>query len=367
MGSDIKVRIDGSFEATKSLNDESDTKLSIKGDKKGKIEASLQSSSTAGQGSKSTIEIPSGAKTKITKEGSILSETEMLNEDGSASLKVEISLSKDRGAEAVVTSTKGERIVVKNYDGSEESIMSFIEAENINRAIGEDNRYKGVKNTFKSSTSFYASENSLSRSTDYSEAKTVEIIPMSAWQKFEEVTLFSGKRSITLLLGSADIVIDGERSTMAQNEEYLLPLDIESVDINQTIEDNQTIVAKDGNLSLSSDWNLVSLPVDTNATSSDFNALTIWKFNSEWIKNPETIQSGEGFWVKKDTPETISFTGDSYTQDFSNIAQGWNLLGTGEPLSDATEYGLIWKYNLSSGWIKNPETIQSGEGFWLKK
>ena len=165
-------------------------------------------------------------------------------------------------------------------------------------------------------------------------------------------------------------------------------------------------------LILSSGWNLVSLPVDTNITKSEFNAkfpnaLLIWKYDNIWkyyssseqITNTlsnlgygsiEAILKAEGFWIYN-TAEELSFSGVSYAittnSKLISANSGWHLLGNGSILSISDiitanpNINIIWSYGLgkwsaysSDSIIQNSvnsdgyetlDTIYQGQGFWV--
>ena len=92
-------------------------------------------------------------------------------------------------------------------------------------------------------------------------------------------------------------------------------------------------------LNLIEGWNLASLLVDKTSSINIFNNFkTIWTFeNNRWMKNPETIKVGQGFWIKMNSENSITFEGDNYVTDLTNLNSGWNLLGTGKRLSNIKE------------------------------
>lgn len=255
------------------------------------------------------------------------------------------------------------------------SETDVIMSDGTERALREASiiRAFGLKTTFKSTRGFFAAKKEASRETDYSEAKTVEIFPTTSWQKFEEVLLFDGKRSIKLLMGGADIIVNGERSAMVQNEEYILPLQIETVDgttIEPTPEPTTSPVYSNGKLSLTAGWNLIALPVNTTVDDmsifGDYSG--VWAYASGAWSNPTTVSKAQGFWINMNSANEVAFSGDIYEPIVADLDTGWSLVGTGNELTNFKSINsleAVWTHQ--NGWISDPETIYAGQGFWMKK
>ncbi len=143
-------------------------------------------------------------------------------------------------------------------------------------------------------------------------------------------------------------------------------------------------------LNLVKGWNLVSLLVDKTLAytsegffpsqgTEDINILgdfnMIWTFEgNKWNiyqkdeKSLFELKPQIGFWIKMNSENSITFEGENYATDLTNLKDGWNLLGTGKKLSNITEsftFNSIWIFE-ENKWIKNPKTIQVGQGFWVK-
>lgn len=202
------------------------------------------------------------------------------------------------------------------------------------------------------------------------EGEEISVEPIGSWSRFEQTIAADGYRTIKLTTGSADLTVDGETQEMSKDVEYQLPPlqptgEIEEIE--DTVDDNSSKT-----ISLNGGWNLVALPTDSGL--SDFTKFedysVIWKYsNQEWQKNPNSIDSGEGFWILVDelTDRDITFEGSSYSPNLDSLDGTWQLLGTGEVIENIVESESIEEaYKYSRDWIKNPETINSGEGFWVK-
>jgi|GEM_PF-4766432 len=144
-------------------------------------------------------------------------------------------------------------------------------------------------------------------------------------------------------------------------------------------------------LNLKSGWNLASLLVDKTLSYipegffpsqgvedieilGDFFVIFIY-IDGEWEvynKNEKKLfelKPQMGFWIKMNSENSITFEGDNYATNISSLSNGWHLLGTGKQLSNIQEsfgFKKVWSYKNSS-WIKNPEKIEAGQGFWLQK
>ena len=369
------VNSDGSITQSAVLSSESKAeKVEVTANTDGTTSASIKSKS----GDTASVEIPAGADTVISSDGSITSNVKV---DSSVSGKVDVKIKidattgKSSATVSQVVTINGKKVKqtfkVSDYDGTTESITEFIKASNL-RAV--DGNVGGIKKTFKSTRGFFASKKAESRATDYSESKTVEIISTTQWQKFEEIVLYNGKRSLTLLIGGADIVIDGERSVMEKNVEYLLPLEItEGGEVTtDTTDTTGEAIYTAGKLSLNTGWNLVSLPVDT--TVDDLSIFgdysTAWKYaDKKWSQNPITLNKAEGIWFKMNSVNEVEFTGDAYEPMIVDLDTGWSLIGTGTDLTNFKSNNsleALWTFQ-NNKWASNPETIYAGQGFWIKK
>lgn len=124
-------------------------------------------------------------------------------------------------------------------------------------------------------------------------------------------------------------------------------------------------VADNFNLQIKKGWNLLSIPIEENLKASKLgNFNDIWIYEDEWIKNPVNINYSVGFWLKSDDNYNISFLGDSYEVDFTNLKDGWSLLGAGSDINLTKSNFKTFTYK--DKWIKNPSTIKRGMGFWVK-
>jgi len=123
-------------------------------------------------------------------------------------------------------------------------------------------------------------------------------------------------------------------------------------------------------INLKKGWNLISNPITKPIKPKDIfsNYSAIYLFiNNQWIDNDkiDTIEPNLGFWINSNIDTTITFNGENYTTDFTIVKSGWNLLGTGKRIDNPMQSGnfsSVYKYN--NGWKKDPDIIESGEGYW---
>jgi PKD repeat protein len=122
---------------------------------------------------------------------------------------------------------------------------------------------------------------------------------------------------------------------------------------------------------LASGWNLIGNPQTTSYSPTSIeNASVIWLYSSSgWTSNPDTVDACQGFWVKATQETKATFTDSGCTTDTNSLSSGWSLLGAGETLNDPKEQykaEVVWSYS-NNTWNKDPETIEAGSGFWVKR
>lgn len=126
------------------------------------------------------------------------------------------------------------------------------------------------------------------------------------------------------------------------------------------------LVASSFELEIKKGWNLLAVPIEKSIELSQMGEFNqIWVYENGWIKEPSTIKYGVGFWLKSDNSYSITFEGNSYEVDFSNLRDGWNLLGAGVDLN-LGEFNFEKSLSYENSWIENPPFIKRGSGFWVK-
>ncbi len=128
-------------------------------------------------------------------------------------------------------------------------------------------------------------------------------------------------------------------------------------------------------LSLSSQWNLLSVPlvVGNFATHSVFPAAVSGAFAYEGgYVQKDTLSYGIGYWLRFPAPASDKLIGDSITTDNIPVSAGWNLIGSiSAPIAVTTIQsnppGLITSnfFGYSGGYVIS-DSIRPGEGYWVK-
>ncbi len=124
-------------------------------------------------------------------------------------------------------------------------------------------------------------------------------------------------------------------------------------------------------------WNLLSVPVqvtDTrkqivfpDASSQAFTFVPLTGYVTE-----DSLEIGNGYWLKFNSTETVSIVGGSVTQDTLEVNEGWNLIGS---ITDTIEINLIQTipenllnsnfFGYNSGFVES-NIILPGNGYWIK-
>jgi subtilisin family serine protease len=129
------------------------------------------------------------------------------------------------------------------------------------------------------------------------------------------------------------------------------------------------------NVSVSSGWNLLSIPVlnqgllvgsvFTNATSSAY------FYDGRYIPK-DTLIPGFGFWLKFNSSSNYTISGTPLTGISIPVRAGWNLIGalnSNIPVyavsSDPSGNILTPFYGYNGGYFNSP-TIEKGKGYWVK-
>lgn len=122
-------------------------------------------------------------------------------------------------------------------------------------------------------------------------------------------------------------------------------------------------------------WNLVSLPVKPmcshKATIFPTSSSPAYKYSNSY-NNVDTIENGKGYWLKFNTQETVTFSGDIVNRDTFTVVAGWNLIGSiSKPVSTSlikSEPSNIiashfFGYN---GGYQVSDQIYPGKGYWVR-
>ncbi len=384
-GSEVAIDDNGTLtQILRTIN----TKTEVIADSSGRIETKINiTDEDNNQSIKREFKVPAGSQSEISEDGSATALNEIESSDGDYETSVEVKPDGEVSASAFMFQEELRRSTKISTGLLKASFTARREFSSVKvEIIFDDELYKRDLRTTKISTGLLTATyttrlgfsfrgenynyNRTNREVDISSANEIIITPSSD-ASFEENQYFLGEldgyRTIKLMEGEANISVDSENSIMLLNQEYVLP----KVDGKE--------------LNLAKGWNLISLPIDivvtndvisedANYTIDSFGDYSeIWKFSDKiWTKNPEILKSGEGFWINLNSENRSLFVGASYDLNLSNLSIGWSLLGAGEDISDINSednFKQIYKFsrdNNATTWIKNPNTIYRGEGFWVE-
>jgi hypothetical protein len=124
--------------------------------------------------------------------------------------------------------------------------------------------------------------------------------------------------------------------------------------------------------SLTSGWNLISLPVipkDFHFQSIFHDATTAYEFkNGGYIFSSE-LTCGKGYWIKIPSDKTYTITGEPFRQNTIDLSSGWHLIGTTnqEAIPSTIPESLIESiYQYENGAYQLVESFEPGKGYWIK-
>ncbi|MBI3189465.1 MAG: hypothetical protein HYZ33_02335, partial [Ignavibacteriales bacterium] len=129
-------------------------------------------------------------------------------------------------------------------------------------------------------------------------------------------------------------------------------------------------------ISVSAGWNLMSVPLSPANGDKDtlFPSATSFTFIYQNGYVPvDTLQHGQGFWVKFDSSEVIQFTGNTVLGDTINLHAGWNLIGSLSTsvavnsihsLPDSLVSSYYFVYIPGAGY-QPIDTLHPGFGYWV--
>jgi len=144
--------------------------------------------------------------------------------------------------------------------------------------------------------------------------------------------------------------------------------------IRATFAPNIVTIVKVG-FTLSSRWNLISLPVsliDDSVQSVYPMAVSGAFAYSRGYQIRYRLANGTGYWIKFSAEQNDTLTGAPITQDTVNVSSGWNLVGSlSSPIPVASIQSIPAGMVTSSffgyqGSYKTVDTIQPGIGYWVR-
>jgi len=128
---------------------------------------------------------------------------------------------------------------------------------------------------------------------------------------------------------------------------------------------------------MDSTWNMVSVPL----IMDTFTKTTIYPtaispafaYSAGYVAS-DTLENSVGYWVKFGSADAIEYQGTGITEDSTNVASGWNLIGCLSypvltrdivgvpPVSVASNY---FRYSRFSGYVAE-DTLRPGLAYWVK-
>ena len=122
-------------------------------------------------------------------------------------------------------------------------------------------------------------------------------------------------------------------------------------------------------------WNMVSLPLDLKnpRTSSIFPSGLSKAFSYEggYVRQ-DSMRDAVGYWLKFDTSESLTFSGDPLLQDSIPLVSGWNLIGSISTSLDVASIQkappdlLISPFFGFDGAYMIADSLQPVRGYWVK-
>jgi len=133
-------------------------------------------------------------------------------------------------------------------------------------------------------------------------------------------------------------------------------------------------------MTLSSGWNMVSVPVlgaDMSAITIFAGADAVYEWNSDTLSYSiaETIEPQTGYWVASSSERTILVPGTPVADWTDSLAEGWNLIGSvhGDPVAvcdladtppETVQDDAIYHWNATTRSYEVATTIEQGKGYW---
>ena len=130
-------------------------------------------------------------------------------------------------------------------------------------------------------------------------------------------------------------------------------------------------------LSLEDGWNMVSVPL----LVSDYRKTTLYPtaVSSAFAyqgsyQARDTLQNGEGYWLKYASAATAQFSGTSFVRETIDVADNWNMIGGVSypalitdvtPIAPTTVASNYFGYSSSSGYFVE-DTLKPGKAYWIK-
>jgi len=345
-GSNTLMKSDGTIT---TINEGASSKVEVFAYPGGDVKTELSEYS----GSKLTTMLPLGAAIEIKDDNSFLAK---LQDDANNIELLSLPNAKKR---VTIKAASGKNYTNTLPDIAQNLTITLLDSQSTKALT--DTSYEAVSAEFTSDRNFIVDER---RESDGAEVTTTMEISPTIESTFAEVMSEDGTSTITLLEGEAEIVVDGSATSMEINSSYTIP----TTTISEA-EAKEPFV--NGTLTLKEGWNLIANPIDGEgllAELSGMGAIYIYK-NGEWELNPTSVEQNQGIWVYTESAKSIDLLGEEYANNIADFTTGWNLLGAGENIMNASDvYALDAAYKYENDeWVTNPEMIYQGEGFWIRR
>lgn len=128
-------------------------------------------------------------------------------------------------------------------------------------------------------------------------------------------------------------------------------------------------------IAMMASWNMVSVPriVNNPLKTALFPTATSAGFGYHNGYQPQdSMKNGEGYWLKVNSPETVSVVGNALTLDSTTVNAGWNMIGSLTnpiPTSSITTNPsgiVVSNYFGFNGSYTVAATITPGQAYWVK-
>ena len=347
-GTDIQVSDDGSI--TQTFNSDSNSEVKVIANAKGEVVASVAIPKALAQREDKDIAFQAmpNATTVISEDGTLTSKNEVINDNEKVETSIEVSPNGGLKTIIVLFTENDKRDLREDKYTQDRKITYSIKDLFTQASLKVSSNDIKVNFTAKDKFSFKTETNSNRAITN---SKITTITP-NGKAKFEEIRKFNGERFLKLVDGES--YISSKKGYMKMDIDYSLP---KANKLTSNV------------LKIKKGWNLLSLPINQSIETTNLNAELIYTYdNDNWIKNPKILNYNNGFWLKSSINQNIKLddNGDEYRTDFSQLTQGWNLVGTGIDLyniKDSYKFKSVWSYK--DIWQNSAEKIEAGQGFWV--
>ena len=305
-----------------------------------------------------------GSDINISKEGSVTS----IYNDYNNSLNYEMKFDKNGVLFAIISKLvpkidKNRNLGIVYYE-LEEIVSYEMLSSYLDGGLSIDT-YKNSENSIDINTQIqidanYTTDKEFSINIDTN--LTVIFTPLET-STFKEVTKLNKSKEVTLLRGKCNIKTQKNDENFTFSNLNDLRIDTDGIYLKDNLNESENL-----SLKLEKGWNLISIPISGYIFSDKFKSDTIWSYNNrKWTKNPQILKHKQGYWVFSDNKYTLNFEGFIYDRELFLESNEWYLLGNGVDLSYFEEYTTIFVFRGRGEWVKNPQVINRGEGFWIKK